>query len=161
MGPKSTNVFCGGVRTTSFTNTLPRKKKSTKSKTVKEDEPRSEVCGPKKSLEPTPRWKPSNIVHFGSPCSAGSANCLANNPFQTGVAHEERTGHIEGYDEKKDELVTFEFPIIEADKASQMKNITPSALPNFRGFLVKILMPFYLSLMCCAGAMTILPMLRR
>jgi len=38
-----------------------------------------------------------------------------------------------GYGKKEDELVAFEFPIKETGGATQMKNISPSALPNFRG----------------------------
>lgn len=54
--------------------------------------------------------------------------------FWSRMAHEEGTGHTDGYDEKEEELVTFEFPIREAGGATQMKNSPPSALPNFHGF---------------------------
>lgn len=49
------------------------------------------------------------------------------------MAHEEGTGHIDGYHEKEEELVTFEFPIREVGGETQMKNIPPSTLPNFCG----------------------------
>ena len=50
------------------------------------------------------------------------------------MAHLEGTGNTDGdYNEKEEELVTFEFPIKETGGATQMKNIPPSALPYFSG----------------------------
>jgi len=49
------------------------------------------------------------------------------------MAHEEGTGHTDGYNDKEEELVTLKFPIREVGGATHMKNIPPSALPNFRG----------------------------
>ena len=50
------------------------------------------------------------------------------------MVHEEGIGNTNGdFEDKKEKLVTFEFPIRDTAGATQMKNIPPSALPNFRG----------------------------
>jgi len=50
---------------------------------------------------------------------------------------------------------SFEFPIVDEETHTTMKNISPSVLPNFYGLRSEDLKHFCLTLKCCAELMTI------
>lgn len=61
---------------------------------------------------------PVQELEFQTIDSAESVAYKAPTSFWSKMAHEEGTGHTDGYEEKEEELVTFEFPIREAGGAT-------------------------------------------
>ena len=89
--PIFSNVFRGGVRTTSFTNKLARTRKYARKKASREEESEQEVCSPEKSLVVDPKQiitstvkssfgKSYVVAHLKPPLARKSTSLLSGQP---------------------------------------------------------------------------------